>query len=290
MRVLQTCAVVLASLLLSSACASTQLTVRKVEDGATEPNGVRYSLPKPFLLVTPSPSGDGSLKVDVIYLPDTSNTYAIDGRTKRGKYELSVNVKDGLLSKVAWSQKDAAIAAEGLRVATEVAQGELERQQDEANERAKQADAERKAADAEIQKLQAELDEKELALQLATLEVQSAQAAVDQGDQSAAARTALRKAQLARDQARVARDFAQTQLAKARARLEALPPGFEEATKRPLPNPNQSLFWSPVLYEIVDDGKMVRLKAVEWRTGQAGAEVLRQIQLRTNAVPKVIEK
>ena len=104
MRFVHSCSVVLAGLFLWSACASTQLTVRKVEDGAKEPNGVRYSLPKPFLLVTPSPSGDGSLKVDVIYLPDTSNTYAIDGRTKRGKYELSVNVKDGLLSKVAWSQ------------------------------------------------------------------------------------------------------------------------------------------------------------------------------------------
>jgi len=291
MRCLHLRALAFAILLLSSACASTQLTVRKVEDGAKEePNGIRYSLPKPFLLVTPSPSGDGSLKVDVIYLPDTSNTYAIDGRTKRGKYELSVNVKDGLLSKVAWSQKDAALAAESIRVATEVAKGEVERQQDEEKERAKQAEDERKAADAEIEKLQADLDEKELALQLATLEVQSAQAAVDQGDQSAAARTALRKAQLARDQARVARDFAQAQLAKARARLEAPTSGFEEATRRGLPNPNQSLFWSPVLYEIVDDGKMVRLKAVEWRTGQAGAEILRQIQLRTNAVPKVIEK
>jgi hypothetical protein len=289
MRSLHACAVAFLSLLLLSACASTQLTVRKVQDGAKEPNGIRYSLPKPFLLVTPSPSGDGSLKVDVIYLPDTSNTYAIDGRTKRGKYELSVNVKDGLLSKIAWSQKDAALAAESVRVATEVAQGQLERQQDEEKEQAKQADAERKAADEEIRKLQAELDEKELALQLATLEVQSAQAAVDQGDQSAAARTALRKAQLARDQARAVRDFAQAQLAKARARLEALPSGFEDATRRPLPNPNQSLFWSPVLYEIVDDGKIVKLKAVEWKTGQ-GAEILRQIQLRTNAVPKVIEK
>jgi hypothetical protein len=291
MRFLYTSAVGFAGLLLLSACASTQLTVRKVEDGSNEPNGIRYSLPKPFLLVTPSASGDGSLKVDVIYLPDTSSTYAIDGRTKRGKYELSVNVKDGLLSKVAWSQKDAALAAESIRVATDVAKGELERQQDAEQERAKQEEDQRKTADAEIEKLQAELDEKELALQLATLEVQSAQAAVDQGDQSAAAKAALRKAQLARDQARVTRDFAQAQLAKARARLAALPSGFEEATRRPaLPNPNQSLFWSPVLYEIVDDGKMVRLKAVEWRTGEAGAEILRQIQLRTNAVPKVIEK
>jgi hypothetical protein len=280
----------ISSLLLSTACASTQLTVRKVQDGGKEPNGIRYSLPKPFLLVTPSPSGDGSLKVDVIYLPDTSNTYAIDGRTKRGKYELSVNVKDGLLSKVAWSQKDAAFLAESVRVAGEVAKGELERQQDEEKARAKRADDKRKAADEEIQKLQNDLDEQELALQLATIEVQSAQSAVDQGDQSAAAKSALRKAQLARDQARAARDFAQAQLAKARARFEALPSGFEETTRRPLPNPNQSLFWSPVLYEIVDDGKMVRLKAVEWRTGQAGGEVLRQIQLRTNAVPKVIQK
>jgi hypothetical protein len=277
---------------LASGCASTQLTVRKVSAEGKEPNGIRYSLPKPFLLITPGTSGDGSLKVEVIYLPDTSNTYAIDGRTKRGKYELTVNVKDGLLSKVAWSQKDAALVAEGVRVAGEIAKGELERQNDEAREREQAAADERKAADAEIKKLESDLDERQLELQLAVIELESAQAAVDQGDQSAAARTALRKAQLARDQARAARDFAEEQLRKARARLEAMPSGFDDsaakadATRRSALTPNQSLFWSPVLYEIVDDGKTVRLKAVEWRTGLPGATAQKQIELRTTAVPK----
>ena len=278
---------------LSNGCASTQLNVRKVAEEGKEPNGIRYSLPKPFLLITPSPSGDGSLKVDVIYLPDASNTYAIDGRTKRGKYELAVNVKDGLLSKVAWSQKDAALLAESVRVAGEVAKGELERQTEEATEREKKADAERKAADAEIHELESDLDEKQLELQLAVIELESAQAAVDQGDQGAAAKTALRKAQLARDQARAARDFAEERLRKARARLEAMPSGFDDTaaqadvTRRPGLTPNQSLFWSPVLYEIVDDGKTVRLKAVEWRIGQPGAIVPKQVELRTTAVPKM---
>src|SRR6476620_11300074 len=164
MRAFSACVVAVLLTGLASGCASTRLTVRKVSAVGKEPNGIRYSLPKPFLLITPGASGDGSLKVEVIYLPDTSNTYAIDGRTKRGKYELTVNVKDGLLSKVAWSQKDAALVAESVRVASEVAKGELERQQDEEKERAKQAEDERKAADAEIEKLQADLDEKELAL------------------------------------------------------------------------------------------------------------------------------
>ena len=150
MRACFACVVAVLLTGLASGCASTQLTVRKVSAEGKEPNGIRYSLPKPFLLITPGASGDGSLKVEVIYLPDTSNTYAIDGRTKRGKYQLTVNVKDGLLSKVAWSQKDAALVAESVRVAVEIAKGELERQNDEAREPEQAAADERKAADAQI--------------------------------------------------------------------------------------------------------------------------------------------
>src|SRR5260221_8073926 len=122
------------------ACSTPRLTVSKVQ-GSPEPKGIRYSLPKPFLLVTPNPSGDGSLTVEVIYLPDESNTYAIDGSTRRGKYELTVNVKDGLLSKIVWSQKDAELLAQSISAGGDLVKAELDRKSAEKKEKDDKNDA-----------------------------------------------------------------------------------------------------------------------------------------------------
>jgi hypothetical protein len=116
-----------------SACATTEMIVKKVplptaaDRTPVGPNGIRYSLPKPFLLVEPSAAGDGSFTVETIYLPDECNTYAIDARTKRGKFNLTVAVKEGLLSKVVWSEKDAELLAESVKSGGEVLKAELER-------------------------------------------------------------------------------------------------------------------------------------------------------------------
>jgi hypothetical protein len=90
-----------------------------------EPVGLRYSLPKPFLLVTPNAKGDGAFTAEVIYLPDENATYAIDASTRRGKYSLDVQVKDGLLAKVAWTAANAAVAAESAPVAGELVKAQL---------------------------------------------------------------------------------------------------------------------------------------------------------------------
>ncbi len=140
-----------ATMSLNFACATTNITVRKVS-GADEP-GIRYSLPKPFLLITPNPNGDGSFKAEVIYLADESATYAIDASTKRGKFSLDVAVKEGLLSKVAWTQTDANVAAESVRVSGEIVKGELERRQKEEDAREEKSKAGQKAAEDELKKL-----------------------------------------------------------------------------------------------------------------------------------------
>ena len=82
----------LAIAVLGLGCASTSLAVRSADKTA---EGVRYSLPRPFLLVKPSPTGDGTFTVEVLYLPDEERTYAIAGKTKRGKFSLEVETERG---------------------------------------------------------------------------------------------------------------------------------------------------------------------------------------------------
>ena len=124
------------ALLITVGCASTSVVVKKVT-ATSAPDGVRYSLPKPFLLVTPNTSGDGGFAAEVIYLADEGNTYAVQGKTKRGKYKLDVTVANSLLSKLAFVRTDAAVAAETVRASGEVVKSDLTRRQTEQDEREK---------------------------------------------------------------------------------------------------------------------------------------------------------
>jgi hypothetical protein len=285
-------AIVCLCALAASGCATTSLTVTKVQE-KVNPKGIRYSLPKPFLLVTPSPSGDGSMTVEVIYLPDESNTYAIDAHTKRGKYELTVGVKDGLLNNIAWSQQDAKLLADSINAGATVLKSELDRRRDDKKAQDAKADEAAKAADAEVKALQDDLAAKDLELQLAIIELDAAQARVDAGDTSAEAAAALRKAKVDRDKASATRDFAADLVTKAQSKLTASAANLPQPAKGPavpsVPNANESLFWGPVLYEIIDEKDVMSLKAVSWHipppkpASKGGAT---QLALRTAAPPK----
>ena len=56
-------------------CASIKVTKITPGNDATI-QGIRYYLPKPFIQVTPQ--ADGTMAVDVIYLPDKDHKYAIN--------------------------------------------------------------------------------------------------------------------------------------------------------------------------------------------------------------------
>src|SRR6267142_1350588 len=78
----------------------TRLTVKKVTPESATP-GVRYALPKPFVQVTPQP--DGSVSADIVFLPDTSNTYAVDAESYLSTHTLKVSTANGLLTKLTWN-------------------------------------------------------------------------------------------------------------------------------------------------------------------------------------------
>src|SRR5262245_7764991 len=94
--------VVLLSLLLG-ACV-TRMNVQPAKSGV---KGIRYYLPKAYLLV--KPAKDGSVSVEKVFLPDPEHEYAIDSQAWIAKYKLSVEIDErGLLKKVVWNADDSA--------------------------------------------------------------------------------------------------------------------------------------------------------------------------------------
>lgn len=274
---------------LATGCATTNLQVAKVTPGSS-PDGIRYSLPQPFLLVTPNPSGDGGFEAKVVYLPDESQTYAIDANTRRGKYTLDVSVADGLLSKIAWKREDASVTAEAIRASGEVTKAELARSQEQEKQDDDKAEAERKEARTKLQALEDELKKKQLDVQLAEAEVTAAQAAFDATPATtdrSALQAALRASQLKLAQERLRLTAAQNAVDAAQSRVNTLAgamndPSTGGVAKPSAPAGERARFWGPVLYRIIDDPKAgtVRLAAVRWDGGIA------QLPLETAAPPK----
>jgi hypothetical protein len=256
----------------TAACATTKVTVRKVAPADAKTAGIRYSLPKPFLLVVPNTAGDGGFTAKVVYLPDECQTYAIDARTRRGKYQLDVVTKDGLLSKVVWNTKDnQAVNAEAIRVAGEIGKSELERRQKEREDAEAEKKAAIKAADEALKASEKDLAEKSLNVDLATAKVAAAEA-LQKEHPSDANSAALSAAKLELDQARIRFDDATRAAEKARKERDTLKnamdnPKTASNTKAqpatPVPEPGTT-FWGPVLYEVVEDTTTVKLVAVDW--------------------------
>jgi hypothetical protein len=190
--------------LLVGGCHST-VDVRKVGPDDYETRGVRYSLPKPFLKVVPA--SDGTVTVEVEYLPDLAHTYAIDAETTLGKHKLEVMVDKGLLTSVVFDPDTAAVGKQavssGAAIADSLLQAEAER------EKARKEERKTEAAEAKTR-----LDTLEKAVDDAVLEVRKAEARVTALQAAGASADAIR-------QAEVELAVAQATLAVAQDRLDA---------------------------------------------------------------------
>jgi hypothetical protein len=100
---------VVASLLslLVSGCIS-YTSVQKDPDGKRP--GIRYALPRPYLLVTPNP--DLTVTYQWLYLPDRSNQYVVTSWSFLAKYDLDVQVENGLLTSVGSKQDTGGVASQ----------------------------------------------------------------------------------------------------------------------------------------------------------------------------------
>jgi hypothetical protein len=87
--------------------------------------GIRYALPIPILEVLPQP--DGSITVNVKYLPDPNNEYVLRTKSFVSAYTLDVKAgEDRLLQTVTLDQDSTAVADAAIKALSEVAKTKIE--------------------------------------------------------------------------------------------------------------------------------------------------------------------
>lgn len=121
--------------------------------------GQRYSLPQPILKV--EPQADGTMTLEVIYLPDPNNTYTVRASSFVGAYTLDVKTKEGLLDTVTFSPNSSAVVEALATSAGNIEKAKIDARSKADEAAAKAAEAEAKAisdANAAVALAQAKLD------------------------------------------------------------------------------------------------------------------------------------
>ena len=93
-------------ILILQGCISTA-TVQSTKTNP-EAKGIRYSLPSPFILVTPAT--DGTVEVKTVFLPDPDHEYAIHTDSYLASHGQTVTLDGAFLQKFSFSEKDLALA------------------------------------------------------------------------------------------------------------------------------------------------------------------------------------
>ncbi len=226
-------AIALLAALALSGCAT---YVKSIPDAKGSGPGIRYSLPAPFLMVTPKP--DGSLEVTTVNLPDPDATYTLETKSLVSSYALDVQIEHQMLKSISMNPKSDLVAA-----ATVDSLGAYRKAQIEAREKAEDA---AKKQDADDQK----------ALADATLAVELADDKVAQLTALGAAADKTLDAKLAASEAKIKLKALERAQDSARGRMtSADAPDSSRAGAGPVAA-------GAMLFRIVPEGKGVKLVAV----------------------------
>lgn len=146
----------------------TQVTVKRIDpSGEGSKEGIRYSLPKPFILVTPS--HDGSVAVEVMMMPDPDNTYAIASHSFLSTYALDIGVQKGMLKRVGSKIDSTQVASDAIKASGAVTSEIFNEQVNAA-----------KAKKEELKNAQNTLEEKETALKTKKKNLESLEKQLDE--------------------------------------------------------------------------------------------------------------
>lgn len=279
---------------------STRVKVHKVLDLNKDVHGIRYSLPKPFLMVKPNPNGDGTFTVEVVYMPDENQTYAINSKTYIAKHKLVVTLKEGLLKKIDWTGEGEKIVPDLGNAVSQIAKSEIERLKRKEDERKAEADAEKQKKALEIGEIKEKINQLEEIIKTKKLNLIFAKAEVKSLKDFDMANATEEEKILKREQLRLAKLKVYTldieikeavkELKEEKKRLEDAQAGYSELVSispynEPKNNEPEKTAWGPVLYAINDfienKKEKVTLTAVNWdSTG------IKQKEFVTSAPPE----
>jgi len=222
---------VISVLLTLSGC--TFVTITKVSpnsDISKEIKGQRFSLPRPYIKVTPKE--DGSISADVIYLPDPEHSYVANSFSFFAYDALDVSTEDGIIKTISWTGDSSAVVADAIASAGTAASGILQAEQTKkADQKAKEDTASKAVDDAQLEldlaqstlafhreeNATAKIKEATLAFQAAALKLSAAQAALARVRGTATSDIQFREKENA---AGKAVDDAASELKQARRQLE----------------------------------------------------------------------
>ncbi len=154
---------ILSTALIFFSCTTVKVT--KVDPDKIDDNteGLRYSLGKPLIKVTPNQGGDGTYAVELIYVPDNDRTYAASASSFMSKHTLEVNMASGILSKISLTKDGTTNVTDAAGAFGEMAKTEIARRQKEADEKKKEVEAELKENKTALKNAEELLDEKRIA-------------------------------------------------------------------------------------------------------------------------------
>jgi hypothetical protein len=253
----------------------TSVKVVKVTNGNEQ--GIRYSLGRPYIQVTPNASGDGSYSVEVIYLPDKNQTYAVQTSTFLAKNIMEVTVDEyGILKKIDWTGATDATVSESAKALGEVTKAEIERQTKKEEEEEKEALAKKQAVEDEIEKLEAERAQKKLDLQIAKKDLASMEVTYRGSARTTEVREKMRQMRLLIDRLGGEIDILDVKLRDAKSMEQDISAAFNDPAAG-----NEETAYGPVLFQIIEgsdpENPTLTLKAVNWTTSE------KQMQFRTIA-------
>ena len=212
----------------SVGCIST-ITVKKFTGSE---NGIRYSLPALYLLVTPNT--DGTANYSWVYLPDPDNQYVITAQSILSKYKIDISIENNLLKKVNTKPDSAAVASKTLDTIQSIETAK--------NTAALEAAKTKSSKLLEYQKTltAAEIEQKQAEAELAALEANP---------------KATNEQLLA----------AQVKVAQTKAKVEYLKKNIGQYTAFNAPGAGGNRVtqaWGPILFKVVQTKKGVKLIAV----------------------------
>ena len=232
-------------------------------------DGIRYYLPKPYLLVTSN--GAGGVNVETVFLPDRTQEYAIDVSVYFASQGFQATVNEGLLEKVTYKPDDSAVLSELVKSAGAVGQEVLTKRGEEAKASADEAKEEREEQESEQEELNDSLETAEAELAEAEFAKSEAERALGEFDElfpdieneNAEKKkerfdleAKLRKAEFDVEQKKKEIELIQSKINRVDSALTDAPEDSIEEAISEAPG--------PVLLEIVDDADGLRLVPVEF--------------------------
>ncbi len=273
------CNTVVIVALISFNMSCSTVKVSKVQSGSEQ--GIRYSLGKPFIQVTPSPSGDGSYSVELVYLPDQSQTYAIQTSAFMAKNTMEVNVDEsGIIKKIDWSKGGDVLTPASVEALGNIAKAEFERKKTDDDEVTAEAKLRKKTAEDLFNSLNDQLAVKTLELTIAQKEIETIKLLYTGADLTLEIKEKIRQLEITIKKLELEIETLNTKIKKADAEVKEASKAFNDPTSNAADKA-----WGPVLFEIKDtynpfkkreeqvaNGGKVQLISVDWGEGKKQME------------------